>query len=290
MTDGGPRRDQLADWIEVLLTIRGERVLGIDALQGYLNKQFGVPPTQLSLALDEMSRRASLLGNLYPFRIFDDLAVSGTTTGPVTPYLTLNLLSSGSLARQNNNKPTAEMAIIFEDLVVAASTGFFGPGGGAVRFGWPSEDGRPQDFGQAISWLCHKLGVAEGPGFRRPTRKDGGVDVVAWRHFPDGRPGFPIMLIQCTLQGNLTEKSLDIDTRIWGSWLQMLVDPTTVLATPQAVGSGVLWDELTVRNLLLERIRIAGLITVESRAERRTTWAASKLNELRDEYEELIEL
>lgn len=36
--------------------------------------------------------------------------------------------------------------------------------------------------------------------FRLPTYSDGGVDVVAWQDFRDGRAGFPVLLAQCTVQ------------------------------------------------------------------------------------------
>ncbi|MGI8792305.1 MAG: hypothetical protein ACR2H3_03890, partial [Acidimicrobiales bacterium] len=177
------------------------------------------------------------------------------------PYSALLLLTSGGPARQLlNPAPTAEMAEVFEDLVVAASAALLGPGANAVRFGWPSKIGRPPEFYGAIEWLAGRMGIKPGSAYRPPRRKDGGVDVVAWHPFPDGRSGFPVMLVQCTLQGEVITKASDVDTRYWAGWLTLDNEPATALAIPQTIPAGVIWDEVAVRTLILERIRIAGLL------------------------------
>ncbi len=85
------------------------------------------------------------------------------------------------------------------------------------------------------------------------------MDVVAWRPFPDGRPGFPIQLIQATLEKNFSHKAGDINARLWSLLLGLDVDPTGVLAIPRTIPEDKRWAEVATRAILLERVRIAGL-------------------------------
>jgi hypothetical protein len=154
--------------------------------------------------------------------------------------------------------------IAFERLGAKAMEGLLGEPASAVRFGWPSDEGRPPEFNLAIKWLAERMGIAPGAGYRPPRRKDGGVDVVAWRPFPDRRSGFPVFLVQCTLQERIQDKALDIDTRIWSSWLTLDSEPSTVLAVPGTISSPEVWNEIALRCLVLDRIRLCGLLaTVE---------------------------
>jgi hypothetical protein len=116
------------------------------------------------------------------------------------------------------------------------------------------------------------MGLASGAGYRPPKRKDGGVDVVAWRPFPDGRSGFPIVLTQCTLQTELITKSADVDTRVWASWLVLDFDPITALAVPQTIGAGELWGQLALRCMVLDRTRLAGLIPPDCEVPGLSSW------------------
>jgi hypothetical protein len=102
--------------------------------------------------------------------------------------------------------------------------------------------------------------VPVGNAYRPPYAKDGGVDVVAWRPFPDGRSGFPVLLIQCTLERNYAHKVADIDVRVWSGWLALDIDPATALAVPDVVAAGEEWNALAARTIILDRIRIAALL------------------------------
>jgi hypothetical protein len=193
-----------------------------------------------------------------------DVAVQLKADSTICVYTLLLMLSPGSPARQLVARfPDSDMASLFERVVVDAMKQLLGAGSTALRFGWPSDEGRPQDFYSAIEWLAAKMGIPEGNAFRPPRRKDGGVDVVAWRPFPDGRSGFPVALVQCTLQREVVSKSRDIDVRNWAGWLTLDVDPTTVLAVPGTIARREDWYEIALRALILDRIRIAGLASDE---------------------------
>ncbi|WP_378095708.1 hypothetical protein [Cellulomonas sp. T2.31MG-18] len=173
------------------------------------------------------------------------------------------------------------MEVLFERIAAAALAGLWGVAGRAVRFGWPSDVGRPPEFPAAIQWLASQLGVPVGGGYRPPIRKDGGVDVVAWRAFPDGRPGFPVVLAQCTLQADLITKASDVEPRVWASWLRMDVDPVTALVVPQTIGDERLWGQLALRGMVLERIRLAGLLENDVEINGLRPWVIEVLDTIR---------
>jgi hypothetical protein len=110
-------------------------------------------------------------------------------------------------------------------------------------------------------WLAQRLGIDPGTGYRDPRRKDGGVDVVAWRSFMDGRPGFPVALAQCTIQEEALTKTTDIDVRLWATWLAMDLDPLSVLVLPGTIQrAGPRWRQLSSVVMVIERLRLVELL------------------------------
>jgi len=273
-------REQAADWIETTLLARGTRPLGNDELYRLAEDEVHLGPPQIGLALGVMKRRGDLLGNVYPFQLHD-VAVRCQENATRTPYSSLLLLTPDGVARQTViRETTSEMEVLFERVTEEAMRSLWGLQGRALRFGWPSDAGRPQEFNGAVVWLAQQIGIAPGIGFRPPRRKDGGVDVVAWRPFPDARGGAPLILVQCTLQSDILSKASDVDTRVWASWLVMDFDPITALAVPQTIPSGVLWDQLALRGMILDRVRIAGLIQPESSITGLDEWSTSIVDQL----------
>ena len=115
------------------------------------------------------------------------------------------------------------------------------------------------EFSLAIGWLVEHIGIPVGSAYRQPRRKDGGVDIVAWRPFEDGRPGVPILLVQATVQSDVISKARDVDLRMWSGWLGTDIDPLVVLAIPGSVSKGEAWNEISRHCLLLDRTRLVDL-------------------------------
>jgi hypothetical protein len=94
---------------------------------------------------------------------------------------------------------------MFEHLSTVAARNYIG--GNALRFGAP-RDTMPSSFKEAVDHLCRALG--EGSGSRGgPTSgaKDDGLDLVAWRSFPDTLPGKVILFGQCAAGGDAFDKT-----------------------------------------------------------------------------------
>lgn len=250
---------QVADWLETLLWGQPRNSVAVDWASKITDEQLGIAPAAINVGFVEMQRRQRTLGKHYPFQL-DGIAARVDRSTGAYPYISLLHLTPHSPCRQLLYPTSStDMETAFESLVSSAAAGLFGPGGRGLRFGWPSEIGRPREFPAAIDWLAKTVGLALGTGYRPPARKDGGVDVVAWRGFPDGKSGIPLLLVQCTLQADIVSKASDVEVRVWSSWLKMDVDPMTALAIPQTVARPLDWDQITVRTLLLERIRLTEL-------------------------------
>jgi hypothetical protein len=274
-------REAIADWIETTLLVRDGAQLGLGALQEMARAEVHAAAPQLELALGVMRRRAELLGSGYPFEVHE-WAVRAVPGAAATPYAALVLLTPGGAARHIvHSSPSTETAVVFEQITERAVARLWGSEGRAIRFGWPSDVGRPPEFPLAVPWLAAKLGLQAGVGYRPPRRKDGGVDVVGWRPFPDGRSGFPIVLVQCTLQTDIVAKSRDVDARLWASWLVMDEEPATALAVPQTIPTGVLWDELALNGAVFERMRLSGLTAAGPYVPGLEDWVRSTLTSLR---------
>lgn len=284
-------RERIADWIETALLVRGPRAIGLDALHSYFEAHHGLEQQLVNTGIREIARRGRLLGDRYPFRLHGEFALQATPGASTSTYTAIALMAPGNPVRSFlDSSPSESMAVIFEELVVDATARLWGEEGQALRFGWPSTIGRPPEFDLAIRWLAGKIGVEVGQGYRQPRRKDGGVDVVAWRSFADGRSGFPVLLVQCTLQENLLSKGMDVDTRLWGSWLAMDVDPVTALATPAALPAGTTWNELALKYMVLDRLRLARLASAATTNGNAIDWCTTTLADLGGYMEEISEL
>ncbi|HEU0130874.1 MAG TPA: hypothetical protein VFQ85_07790 [Mycobacteriales bacterium] len=271
--------NDVADWLELVALTRGAAVSG-DAL-AELAAAAGIRGADVGLGTGTMARRSALLGEAYPFRVAGG-GIAALPHAGSTPWTALLLLTPG--VRGGTSLRLEEAAVHLEQVTGAALDEFFGPGTQVLRFAWPSDEGRPQEFSSAVRWLAERMGAPLGSAYRPPYRKDGGVDVVAWRPFVDRRSGFPVLLAQCTLEQDYEHKAGDIDLRVWDGWLSLDVDPMTALAVPGVVPAGEPWNRLAARTLILDRPRLAGLLAGRPQPERllpALRWAAAEVERLR---------
>lgn len=253
--------EAIADWIETSVLVSSSGHFGRDKLDELAMTEIGASPMKVSMAIGTMAKRAAMLGDSYPF-VASEIAVLRRDSRHAAIYVALLHLTPGSVARQTvRGSETAVMGELLEEISEAALANFWGPGGDALSFGYPSKHGRPESFDQAVVWLAGKIGLEAGRGYRPPRRKDGGVDVVAWRQFADRRAGFPVALAQCTIQAETFTKTTDIDLRLWASWLAMDSDPLSLLVIPGTIRSaGPDWRQLTTVVMVIDRIRLMDLL------------------------------
>ena len=148
------------------------------------------------------------------------------------------LLLSLESAPYRREKRFNEANKIFDLLVREAIKARLTPRGEAVRFGTPVQDDRPQLFEEAIPWLAARMGVAQLSKDLPVDDNDAGVDVVGWQPFGSGRSGFPVWLIQNTLQLSFESKALQIPVELWKQMIAIGPSPDTALAVPFSVPDG----------------------------------------------------
>ena len=248
--------EEIADWLEIAIIASGQKGNTNHKLEEWASSLCGLSDHQVASALKIIERRSAILKDKYPFEI-NEYAVVFHAERLHCGYTYLLAISRPSYtAAWQNPSPTQEDSDLFEDFVASVLLVYLGLNSNALAFGWPSKLGRPQEFHKAIEWLAAKMGVEPGTAFRPPRRKDGGVDVVAWKGFGDKRSGFPIYLVQCTLQRDFLSKSRDIDLRLWAGWLEMDRDPFVILAVPKTISPGELWSEISANAIVMDRIRL----------------------------------
>jgi hypothetical protein len=254
---------ELADAIEQIALSRRAVPQQVVGLQRLLGLRFGVDEIDVSDAVRVIADREAVLGLRYPLSVVGPVV---RVVGDCEVYEALLAQSRSSLFRDLvSTRVEAEQSKAFEDTVQFCLSGLFGPNTETVNFGWPSSCGRPQEFHHAMSWLCGLMGLPDAGSFRPPRRKDGGVDVVVWRSFGDGRPGLLLALVQATLEvDNLRLKASDVDVPMWRNWLGLDASPVVLLAIPGTVSSIEYWNEISVNALLLDRIRLSALAPLAS--------------------------
>jgi hypothetical protein len=269
--------------VELELLAGQRQSLSQTAIQEMLLDRFGASPAAADVALNHLGWRAGAIGPAYPIEVRKVGVFRRSAPNIASPYLAMLILSSPIAPFRAHHSELAKASVIFERLVVPATERLLGDGARGVRFAWPSEEGRPQDFPAAVAWLGGLMGIQMGGSYRPPRRQDGGVDIVTWRRFPDGRSGFPILLTQATLQRDPIAKSRDIDTRLWSGYLRFDVDPLTSLALPYVVGDVEAWNEMTTRTIVLDRIRLTTLTGLERSPAVVADWVESQLRLLGQE-------
>ena len=248
--------EEIADWIELAILAGGNKGNTTHKIQKWANDWANLSELQVASGIKVMERRRGLLGPKYPFEV-NEFAIVFNQSMELSAYIYLLLITRpASSVSWQNAIPTQDESDLFEEFVALALKDYLGEPAEAIPFGWPSKFGRPLEFPLAIDWLADKLGLKLGSAFRPPRRKDGGVDVVAWKPFKDRRSGFPIYLVQGTLQKEFVSKSRDIDLRIWAGWLEMDHDPVSILAIPRSIAPGESWNEITANSIIFERFRL----------------------------------
>jgi len=258
--------------------------------------------------LSEVRRRAEVAPRVYRLRV-DSNVITGVDVPAKTIYeLLLWIAFAGAPFRDGRD---AEVEQPFDELCLAALKVLVGPSGEGVMFARryavnpATDERRPTSFPLAIRWLRGLLrlpagldAVPDGPpsddegDHPARTYSDGGVDVVAWRHFKDGRAGFPSILAQCTIQLRWRPKATDIVLDLWGDWIRFVTPPQKVLAIPFAVPEGRSWwrDRNRTAGIVIDRMRLCELLNELSDGALQTLQAAQMAIWLDGDRERFLEV
>jgi len=209
----------------------------------------------------ENRRRACGEGN-YPFEVQRGL-LRLRVEPEKSPYILLLLMSAFAPTTGHNGT-----AVLFERLCTQATLGYLGGASNAVQavhFGSPRRAPRAR-LSQAIDALC--VGLAEGGGCRRPSKAthlgDDGLDIVAWRSFPDSKEGKLVAFGQCA--GGRTDwesKLAELDAiAFMKKWMRtlLIVTPIRLFFVPRRIPEDD-WEAAGIDGgILFDRCRIVSCL------------------------------
>jgi hypothetical protein len=258
---------QLGDWLELAALGAGDKNASAGDLERELRlrgahsgpRQDDLIEAQCINVFSELENRSTAAGTAYPFEVTGSVLQARDDWAAAVPYLFCLCLSHFTYAKRQRQKKAPER--LFEHLARVAAGRFIQ--GQAVRFAAPRDrDDFPGSFRSAVDKLCREI-INEGDGCRpsvRARQQDDGVDIVAWRDFPDRAPGKLLMFGNCASGRNWKSKLHELrPSDFYAKWV-LGRTPTQVLKSlfiPYRVERGD-WDEHSIdAGIIFDRCRIA---------------------------------
>ena len=252
------------------LTLELKRSGSIDAIGDPESAEYiGDRGTEMSQSLAEDTfseledRHRSCGGDAreYPF-IIDKRLLIRQDNAVDRVYIFLLLLSQFGI-RAGPKKTYGER--IFEDLCRHAAEGYFGGkahGASAENFGFPRRI-LPKHFPKALDALAARVGDFSpndaAPGNK--DQKDAKLDIVAWKSFPDRRPGKLLAFGQCAAgRADLASKIHEMQVASFcKSWLRdhPSVDPVRLFFVPWRVNSAEFRKTCIDGGIVFDRCRVS---------------------------------
>jgi hypothetical protein len=287
----------LTDWAEAVMIVEDLAEFSEADLRGRIVEQTEdeLPKDEpagrqyVEDVLREVGRRGKYAPQTYPFRR-TEFGIERTDSAYLSLYSFLLFLSMRE-APFRDSVYSNEVTPLFDFVGAAALADLFGKKARTIRFGWPITGDRPTGPRVALEWLATQLGLNHDKSAPlRSKLKDGGVDIVIWRPFEDGRIGFPILLAQCTVGLHEWEKKgRDIQRKLWRRYLGLPGSPPTALVLPFCVHRPdrfEVWEIVSHEvTFLIDRIRLLDLFTeIDPTAitehERIADWTHERLQDL----------
>lgn len=225
--------------------------------EDYPSDQGGERVQELTrIAATEVERRIGVCGPRYPFDLDERGVLAAKEDADLSVYVFLLLLTP----------PTAQTMgcrerKLFERVSTEIAAAYLGGEEYVVRecFGFPRDDS--SGFEKALKGLCEKIGegVVQSGIQSLGDQKDGGVDLVAVKRFPDSRVGQLAIFGQCATGQDWRDKLPDLQPKdfmkLWMSD-QLAVDPIKAFFVPVAIEEGS-WRKVAMKGgVPFDRIRI----------------------------------
>jgi hypothetical protein len=217
----------LADWLELYAQLSADGNSSKGDLESAL-KTASVLEAKGSDALEalclevfsELEQRVVAAGEAYPFLIAGSVLSSKPKQEEFAAYLFCLYLSYFRWSTKRNSEIKVNPWLLFEELSCVAAVEYLN--GEGVLFGTSRGNTKAaqKGFKAAVSNLCRQMG--EGKDFKAQpdlSRKDDGVDLVAWKRFTDKRPSMLVMFGQCAAGHDWAEKLTRLKpSAFWGQW------------------------------------------------------------------------
>ena len=246
----------LADWLELLAMMSDDGNSSHGDLQRVLNR-LGTSDVNgmCTDVMGELNRRSMAAGGNYPFTFSGTLLRTKGDWRLFTPYVFCLLLSYCD--DKKKKVPGSKHEVMFEQLSCLAAKRYLG--GEAVRFGSPRES-LPKGFRDALAHVCGVVNEWSFAGIGRTLgAKDGGLDLVAWKHFPDRQIGKLILFGHCASGTNWNDKINELQPDDFCSrWLGGDKSPVVKsFFIPHRLSTDIFSDWAISAKLFFDRCRIA---------------------------------
>ncbi|MCU0917856.1 MAG: hypothetical protein MUC88_25325 [Planctomycetes bacterium] len=245
----------LADWLELLALTATDTNASYGDLQRVLNSLSvenldGV----LNGTMSELNRRVDAARDSYPFTFSGTLLQTRGDWRDYTSYVFCLLLSYCD--DKKKRIPGVRHELMFEQLSCIAAQKYIG--GDVLRFGFPRRE-LPRGFRDALTVICGKVKEWTPSTEKTLGRKDGGLDLIAWRHFPDQQIGKLILFGHCASGADWGEKITELQPDDFCSqWLGGYKSPIVkTFFIPHRLSPDVFSDRAVSAKLFFDRCRIA---------------------------------
>jgi hypothetical protein len=247
---------RLADWLEVVALSAADGNSSHGDLQRELNRAGTNSNDEIcSDTMAELHRRIIAAGANYPFTFTGSLLSSKNDWKRFTPYTFCLLLSYCDQEKKKVKGLNHE--IMFEQLSCIAARNYIG--GKVLRFGFPRRE-LPVSFRDAVEFICKEVNEWNFSVAKKIRHhKDGGLDLVAWKEFPDQKIGKLILFGHCASGDYWDDKIHELRPEIFCSqWLGGEQSPVVkTFFIPHRISADDWQHRAIAAKLFFDRCRIA---------------------------------
>jgi len=288
----GEDTTRYADWVEASVLFTGERVSKADVRDYFYEEntfQRGNADETVDNIWSELTGRARMLAKAYPLGVRAQ-RVESRINWDKCPAYALNLFLSYSRSNAEwEHDQCSDYQIqgeLFEQVAAAALKAMLAVWD-VIPVGWSAN--HPERLKTQIQDICDRLGERPGQETPREVDKDGGVDVMCYRAFPDRRGDYPVFFIQCATGRNWTDKRMVNTLNLWTNWIHFRAPHllSRGFAIPFSLKDDAFFlTQMCVDGLVLDRTRLFSMPSSESKwlpddiRQRILQWLGDKLDRL----------
>lgn len=229
----------VADWAELYVLLFG-RTLSRATLIRHIDMATGGTDSDVNAIWQELKRRIELYGPQPPYVVQDEHLEPQFGSWEKRPAYMMCLL----LSMLGNQHDTISTGTLFERLSAIAINTYLG--GQSILYG----KDRPKL--KVVAYLLNERFATEPS----TNFNDRGVDLIAWKPFPDTRSSQLILLLQCASGWNWKRKTRDISQRAWDHYIHWAAAPSIGFTIPGIVARDNFDDIADDAGIILDRARL----------------------------------